>query len=581
VSHRTSSLLVIPYIAILSLAAEPIRAQPVVLSQLPQPPRAPQTQPLQLPPLLPKSQTPSLQLTPVPSIPSPGKNLLNNFKTIRVSRFRFIGNKVFSSKQLEQVTAPYVAQEVTPAELSAARAAVNQLYINAGYINSGAIFPLTGNQGREPKGTVVTIQVVEGTLEAINVTGSQHLKGYVQSRLKAATSPTFNYNQLLEELRLLQTDPLVKSISATVNQGSEQNKSILDVQLKAAQPVKVEVGANNYRSPATGSFERFVQFSDANLLGLGDRLGVTYLNTAGSNALAASYSVPFNARNGTVSLATSVQKNSIIEKPFSLLDINTDYRSYELSVRQPLIRRATTNSTQEFAVGLSAFHSDSQASLLGIPFSLSLGADKEGHTYLSGLRFFQEWKEQRSKQSLAFRSQFKIGLGIGSTVNPTPPDSRFLSWNGQADWVRQLPGNMRIEAIAKIQLADRALVPTEQFVLGGPGTIRGYRQESLLGDNGAFGSVELQVPIYSGEAGELRIGPFFDVGRVWNTTQAAPLGSLVPRILASVGMGLQYQLSDRLAAQLEWGIPLTGNLPGEQRSLQEHGILFSIQGRVH
>jgi len=560
--------------------AEPTKAQPVTPTQL-QPPLPPsQTRPLQLPPLLPTPQIPPLQPALGPGPSTPDNNFFPPYKAIQIKRFRFIGNKVFSTKQLEKITAPYVGRNFTSADLSQARAAVNNLYVKAGYINSGAIFPLAANQGIDPNGAVVTIQVIEGTIEAINISGGGNLKRYVQPRLQAATSPVFNYNQLFEALRLLQTDPLVKSISATVNSGSEQDKLILDVQLKATQPLKVEIGADNYRSPAAGSFERFVQFSNANLLGLGDSLGATYWNTAGSNALAATYKVPIDVRNGTVSFAYNFQKNNVIEKPFNLLDINTDYRSYELSVLQPLIRKATKNSTQEFAVGLSAFHSDSQANLLGAPSRVSLGADEEGRTHLSAFRFFQEWRKQSNIQAVAIRSQLSLGLGLGATNNPTPPDSQFFSWLGLVNFTQVLPNNMRFVTSAGVQLADRPLLPSEQFVLGGQGTIRGYRNQGLLSDNGVFASLELQYPLYSNRVGKFLVIPFVDIGQGWNGGETAQSSPLASQTLASIGLGLQYELNDRLSARLNFGLPLI-NLPGENQSLQERGITFGVQGRLY
>jgi hemolysin activation/secretion protein len=37
----------------------------------------------------------------------------------------------------------------------------------------------------------------------------------------------------------------------------------------------------------------------------------------------------------------------------------------------------------------------------------------------------------------------------------------------------------------------------EQFSLGGIDTVRGYRQNQIVADNGVFGSVELSVPLTS------------------------------------------------------------------------------------
>ncbi len=48
-----------------------------------------------------------------------------------------------------------------------------------------------------------------------------------------------------------------------------------------------------------------------------------------------------------------------------------------------------------------------------------------------------------------------------------------------------------------IQLASQPLVPMEQFATGGINSVRGYRQDLLLTDNGLFLSAEYQLPILS------------------------------------------------------------------------------------
>jgi hemolysin activation/secretion protein len=106
----------------------------------------------------------------------------------------------------------------------------------------------------------------------------------------------------------------------------------------------------------------------------------------------------------------------------------------------------------------------------------------------SALRFFQEWTKRTSREVLAARSQFSLGIGLlNATINDEPPDSRFFSCGGRFQWVRLLAADTLLLLRGDVQLADRALVPLEQIGLGGQDTIRGYRQDVLLTDNGAFG----------------------------------------------------------------------------------------------
>ncbi len=46
-----------------------------------------------------------------------------------------------------------------------------------------------------------------------------------------------------------------------------------------------------------------------------------------------------------------------------------------------------------------------------------------------------------------------------------------------------------------VQVANRAILPFEQFGLGGVDSVRGYCQDALLADNGVFTSMEARLPI--------------------------------------------------------------------------------------
>lgn len=476
--------------------------------------------------------------------------------TIQVKRFVFRGNQAISTEDLEQVTAPFVGKELTIDQLAQARDAVTNLYVERGYVYSRArLLELPENAALPIKGAVVIIQVIEGKVEAIQVEDGSRIRNYVRARLDDATSPVLNVNRLFEELRLLQIDPLVERIAVQVTPGRRRSTAILDAQVKPVAPINAQIFLNNNRSPAVGSFERGVQLDGNSLLGAGERFSLTYRNTDGSNQEDVRFSIPFNTSNGTVEFAFSNVNSRVVEEPFNELDLTSAARAYNLSIRQPLLRQATAEATQEVAVKLTASRLESQTGLLDTNFPLSTGADAEGRTRIFALRPFVEYTQRSGQQVLFARSGFNFGLDVGdATNNPTSPDGQFVSWQGEAIWVRSLPHTLTFQARGALQVADRPLPSLEQFVLGGATTVRGYREQGFLGDNGAVGSLELGIPLVStNRFGSLRVIPFFDVGVVWNTSE---FDSSDSQTLASAGVGLEYTLGDHLFARLDAALPL-------------------------
>ncbi len=537
----------------------------ITAQQIPNPiaPEPPLPQPIPAPQPAPE---PPLNI-PVPA-PAPPTETPEIPGTVVIQKFEFVGNTAFSSEALAKVTAEFTNKPISFAELLQAEAAVTKLYVDAGYINSGAVIPA----GQNLSAGVVTIRIIEGGLQDIVVSGTGRLDpNYVRSRLALAAGRPLNTNRLLQALQLLQLDPLIQNISAELTAGARPELSILEVRVKPARTLNAQLILDNGRSPSVGSFRRGIEFTQANTLGLGDALRVNYTNTTGSNAFDINYTLPVNPRNGTVSLSYGRTGSDVVEPPFDRLEIVGKSNRFELTYRQPLLQTAS----REFALGITASLQESQTTLLGESEPLSPGADEEGRTRVSAVRFFQEWTQRSPRSVLAARSQFSLGLGaFGATINSEAPDSRFLAWRGQAQYVRLLAPETLFVVRSDLQLANRPLVPLEQIGLGGFRSVRGYRQDVLLTDNGLLLSAEAQIPIARfGRANLLQIVPFVDYGRGWNNSgQDSP----AENNLLGVGLGLQLRLGDKFTGRIEYGVPLIDAGNSEGNSWQEKGLYFSV-----
>lgn len=572
-------LIISPFLQIKLLKAEEINNTSILTQEQSQTPPSqrprretepPSTQPLPEP-SVPTPLPPPEKLLPPPSTAptSPEQTPSGDIpQTITVKKFNITGSTVFSAEEFAKITQPFTNRAITLAELFQVRSEITKLYVEKGYITSGAFIP-----PQKLQDGVVEIRVLEGELEEIKVTGNRRLNSnYVRSRLAIATRKPLNREKLLEALQVLQLNPLIQNLSAELAAGTRPGKSTLEVQVREAKTFNAQISLDNGRSPSVGSFRRQVQLSEANLLGWGDSLSASYTNTDGSDAWDFNYTVPINPRNGTFSFSYGTSDNDVIERPFNNLDIQSYSKYYEISLRQPVIQKPN----RELAMGVTLTRRESEASLLGgeIPFPAA-GADENGRTSVTALRFFQEWTQRSSQQVFALRSQFSIGLdALNSTTNADSPDSRFYAWRGQAQWVRLLAPDTLLLVRGDLQFADRPLVPLEQFGLGGQQSVRGYRQDALLTDDGFFASAEVRLPIWRSRQSQtlLQVVPFFDVGTAWNRGNSPDPETST---LASLGLGLRLQLGNQLNAQLDWGIPLV-SLESRKSTWQENGLYFSI-----
>jgi hemolysin activation/secretion protein len=493
----------------------------------------------------------------------------NPAPTVTVEKFQVTGSEVFSEKQLNEALQEFIGREITFAELVAARSAITELYTEKNYITTGAYIP-----PQVIDNNTVEIRVVEGEVTDIKVsTDGNFNENYLKSRLQLAAGSPLNQDRLLEGLQLLQLNPLINEVKAELSEGISPGTSVLEVTIKETNPWDLEIISDNGKSPGVGTFQRGAEISNSNFLGRGDRLTLAYNNSDGSNNIATSYALPINSRNGTIQLSYENQSSEIIEPPFDPLDIEADSEIYQLTFRQPIVLKPNA----EFALGLTASRRESQTSILGENFPLSRGANSRGETKLSTLSFFQDWVTRGNNRIFAARSDFNFGVdAFDATVNNSGPDSRFFSWQGQAQFVQRLDNNNTLLLMrGNMQLTPDELVGLEQFGLGGLQSVRGYRQDARLTDNGVLGTVELRLPIswVSNNNRRISLVPFVDGGVGWNNgNNDAP----TPNALASVGLGLQASFGKDLTMRFDYAMPLV-EIDSRDRTWQENGLYFSVE----
>jgi hemolysin activation/secretion protein len=545
---------------LLGLGALSAHAQVLPPVRLPEPTPTPQ-------PLEPK--LPPLELPP--SNQSPGGI---DVPPLTLRSLKIVGNTVFSSQELLKLVDQYLTKYLTVADLNELQDKITDYYVERGYINSGAAILIVDNPKLNVEAADLIIRISEGRLSELTINGSRRLSKFIKDRLKQPGA--FNINRLNKDLLLLQDSELIGQISGNLEPADPVliNLAKLSIDVKPSKPYQVSVVTDNYRNPGVGSFERGIDFTALNPLALGDKLSVGFRNTSGSNIFSASYTAPINRQGTSLRFSYVNGTNSTIEKPFENFGLQNSAQVYSFGIRHPLLREATTKYRSEFGLSLALDHLESQDQLLGLNFPISRGADDSGQTKISTVRFGQDWQYRDSKQSIFLRSLLSLGIDIGSTTAPNFNNGQFFSWRGDAYWARRLPWRLNFISKAGLQFADRPLVSSEQLSLGGFDSIRGYRQDGVLGDNGFFGSLELRIPILEGKYGRLSTSPFFDIGLPWDN--AVNSGS---KLLASTGLSFQYNFNDRVSANFTWSLPLL-NVAGERKSLQEQGFLFSLKWSV-
>jgi hemolysin activation/secretion protein len=495
--------------------------------------------------------------------------------SVTITKVEVLGNSIFND-EITKITEPYLNKTLTLEELNAIADSITSLYVNGGFINSLAVL-----QPQNITNGLVKIQVLEGSITDIKIEGLERLNPeYVLSRVRLASLSPFNRDRLEDQLKLLRVNPLFENIEASVRAGDKSGQSILVIKAKEANPFIANFNIDNYSPTSIGS-ERFgVNLTYLNLFeGTGDQLSFGYNRTfsGGSSQFDLNYQIPINAMNGTLQFRYSPTAYRITDPAFSALNIRGNSDLLEFNFRQPIVR----SPREEFALSLGFSYLSGQSFVFdNFPFP-SIGSDPNGATKTSVLKFGQDYLIRDPAGAWGLRSTFNFGLGIfNATTNPAPiPSAQFFSWLFQAQRVQVLNDDNLLVVQADLQLTPNTLLPSQQFVIGGGQSVRGFRQNARIGDNGVRLSIENRYTVQRNAAGDpvLQLVPFLDTGVVWNTS-GNPNIQPSQNLLAGAGLGIIWEPIKRLTARLEYALPFI-NLSDRSSNIQDTALYFSLNYR--
>jgi hemolysin activation/secretion protein len=565
-------------------------------------PLAQQSTPNQNPPspITPELSPPTLDdvepiLPSLPESPPPEPDLVEpSEESIIIQKIQIQGNSLFQA-EIDRIRDRYTKL------LRGRTINREQLYLNGGYLTSRALvlnYNLTEG--------IVVIQVREGSLPEANIaiesrtqneeessTGESQtqseeesgtvesrprLEAYTRDRILLGANTPLRLSELEDQLRLLRADStLFENVEASLRFSGTVAESNLDVTLIPADPWQVSLGVDNYSPPSVGSERASISLGYRSLFTIGDSVTAYYSRTfpGGADVIDLGYRIPVNPRDGAIQLRATFDFTNVTEAEFEEFNIEGESRNYEISFRQPLIR----NPREELGLSLGFSYRDGQTFLFDrTPTPFVIGADENGISRTSVLRFSQDYVSRQPEGAWVLRSQFSLGLDLlDATINEAPiPDGRFFSWLGQVQRVWYFGNRNLLILQTDLQLTPDSLLPSEQLVIGGGQSLRGYRQNVRSGDNGFRFSIEDQIALLIDESGgnpTLQLAPFIDMGLVWNHPNN-PNTLPDQTFLASIGLGVLWEPLPDLNLRIDYALPLV-DLSDRGNNLQDQSLYFS------
>ena len=524
-------------------------------------------------PFKPKEQ-PKLNLPPIKA-PEHKERKISQALKFKLNKIAFSGNTVFSTEQLQALTEPYVGKVIDTLDIQQIKNLITKSYIDNGYLNSGAVIP-----DQDIEDGILEINIIEGDLTKVNVSNKGRLRDqYISDRIHLDPHKPFNMYVLQERLYLLQQDPRIQRINADLGPGDEKGESKLNIEITEERPYNFLVQVDNHRPPSIGEMQGTLLFQHLNITGFGDKIDLTYNHTEGLDKGYVNYQWPLTADDKILYVAYEISDSEILsdELPAGAPKLENKYDTASIGLTIPFHK----TSTATYNVSLQLDKRYSKTLIDGISRSYAGSGAVDGVSRITALRFVQNNLKFTPDTVYSFRHILSIGLdAFNSTTHSDEPeseypDSEFVTWLAQFQVAKQYSA-IGVQAIFRtdFQITDSNLMPMEEIAIGGANTVRGYRENQLVRDNGLIASLEIRKSIFQSENARhlVQIAGFADYGHAWVHT-----GPIEDATIYSVGAGMRWQWNKTGLAEIYWGVPLK-DVENPDNSLQDDGIHLKLVG---
>ena len=210
-----------------------------------------------------------------------------------------------------------------------------------------------------------------------------------------------------------------------------------------------------------------------------------------------------------------------------------------------------------------------------------LGADVRSRPLQ--LRYFGNWT--RAGKMVAYHLEWANNIDSGSNNDDlhyklsragATPSWSSLKAHARAGY-NIAKSKWQLQARLAGQISSDALIPGEQFGLGGNSTVRGFHEREISGDEGYAVSIEIWSP-YIAEK-NLRLLGFFDAGEV-SLNNSQP-GDIDRQSLSSLGAGVRWVWNSKVEVNADLA-HVIGGLPDDLSAATHDGdnkLHLTIVGR--
>lgn len=510
-------------------------------------------------------------------------------RTAIVHAVRVEGNTLLPEATLRALTAGLAGSERTMAELDALAGRVQDAYREAGYGGVVAYIP----EQQVSAGDIV-IQVVEGRLAAVRVTGNR----YFTTRNVRAGLPglvegsTPHVGHIDRDIQLSNDNP-AKNVKVTLMAGARPGDIEAEVNVTETDPLQYLAGYSNTGNHATGRHRLSFGIQHANLFSR-DHVGTLQYQTSPEDPgrvkiFSAGYRVPLYALAASLDafVAHSSVSNGTTVTPAGPLSFTGRGTVVGLRANRNLDRIGEYDHHVTLGLDWRDYQDDCSLGEFGPAGCGSAAVD------VTTVPVSVSYTGQTQGPQLAYGVSAGLSVNAGGSARDTfdaarPGARRTYAIARAAGFVDRAfkPGaladtlaGLSVNGRLDLQYSPHALISGERFGIGGANSVRGYQEREMAGDSGFLVRAEVATaPLELPGGIRARLYLFVDHGRIVNHRDMPCRGTAETACkLTGAGIGARFSVGRKAGASLDIGRALERGIntsPGDVRGHVSLNLIF-------
>ena len=491
--------------------------------------------------------------------------------------FQVKGNSLLEPSAIELVLTPYLGEGKTITSVQDAASHLERSYRELGYPTVMVNIP-----EQDVVGGVVTLEVVEGKVSRVRVSGSRY---FLPSEIKQEVGslqqgqpmhiPSFqaDLNRVNSASGDLRVTPVLKP-------GRAPGTVEVDLRVKDSLPLHGSLEVNNHNTLDTSKTRTAASLNYDNLWQKHHSISFQTQNAPEepdeSRVLAGTYILPVWDGNSRLALY-GVKSDSEVS---ALTDLTVVGAGEIYGVRLVHALGANGDYVHSLSLGFDMKDFDESVNLVGADTDPTPIQYTIFTTLYSGT-FLREDSTTRMGFSLTQGLRDFMGGGDATEFNNKRYLARanFFYLQSNLKHEERFKSDWRLNGRVKLQIADSPLISNEQFSAGGAASVRGYYESQDMGDNGIVAALEAQTPDLLESDLSWRLRAFVDAA--WLQTVDAIETDVnnqnrlvdIDDYLLGTGLGLDFSLKKYLTFTLDAGVALKEATQIDEGDLRAHGAL--------